>query len=86
MSTVLLSGFGPWPGSNRPGAASWFRDGTVAFGRGSLLFASRVLGRRVGGGELGADEDQWRLGVVRLGNRREGELGDRARAEDEAVS
>ena len=51
-----------------------------------LLLPRRASGRRVGGRELGADEHQRRLGVARLGNRREGELGDRARAKDEAVS
>lgn len=46
----------------------------------------RVSDRRAGGGEFRADEHQRCLRVVRLGNGRESELGDRARTEDEAVS
>src|ERR1017187_5823805 len=40
---------------------------------------------RAGDREPGADEDQRRLGVVRLGDRREGELGDRTWTKDKAV-
>jgi hypothetical protein len=44
-----------------------------------------VSDRGVGGRELGADEHQRRVGVVRLRNRSECELGDHARAKDETV-
>jgi hypothetical protein len=44
-----------------------------------------VSGCRVGGGELRAEEHQRRLGVVRLRNRGQRELGDRAWPKDEAV-
>ena len=40
---------------------------------------------RAGDREPGADERQRRLGVARLGDRREGELGDGARTKDRAV-
>jgi hypothetical protein len=50
------------------------------------LLILRASDGRVGDGEPRADEHQRGLGVVRLGNRREGELGDRARTKDEAVS
>jgi hypothetical protein len=46
----------------------------------------RASDRGAGDGELRADEHQQRLGVVRLGNCREGELGERAGTSDEAVS
>src|SRR3954447_5776461 len=42
-------------------------------------------GARVGRGEPRAHVDQRRLGIVRLGDRGEAELRDRARAEHEAV-
>src|SRR4051794_17884084 len=58
--------------------------GTVPAARWGL--ASAALNGRFGDGELRADEHQRRVGVVRLGNCREVEIRDGARAKDETVS
>ena len=50
-----------------------------------LFLAGPALNRRVGDGEFRADMHERRVGVVRLGNGREGEVGDHAGAEGEAV-
>ena len=49
------------------------------------MFPGRALRRRVGGGELGADKHKRRVGVVWLGDGRQGELSDCAWLKDEAV-
>ncbi len=53
---------------------------------GLLLLRCWASDRSVGGSELRAYEHQRRLGILRLGNPPESELGDRAGAKDEAVS
>ena len=55
-------------------------------GERQLKGTCRALSRRGGDRELGADKHKACVGVVWLGNGREGELADRAWAEDKTVS